>query len=286
MTIKTSLYQVYKNVIRAASGYGIGKYFRRLDRFIISRLKSRTAIVHGHRMFLDPLDSLSLSINGVYEPLETKVVNNEVKKGNVVLDLGANIGYYTLIFAKLVGEEGRVYAFEPDPDNFTLLKKNVEVNGYRNVVLVQRAIANKTSKMNLYLSADNKGDHRIYDPNERRKVIEIEAIKLDDYFRKYNGCPDFIKMDIQGAERLAIDGMSGLLHKTRRLKLTTEFCPLMLESSGTRPEDYLKCLVSYGFEFYNINERKQKVERVSVSGLLTLYSAEKKNYTNLLCIRQ
>jgi len=80
------------------------------------------------------------------------------------------------------------------------LKKNVEINGYKNVELVQRAVSNKTGKIKLYLCEDNTGDHRIYDLHDERKSIEIEAIRLDDYFKNYNGAVDFIKMDIQGAE--------------------------------------------------------------------------------------
>ena len=103
---------------------------RAAESFVVSRLRSNVAVVHGHKMFLDPKDSLRLSIFGVYEPFETDLVQHEVGEGDVVLDIGANIGYYTLIFARIVGEGGKVFAFEPDPDNFALLKKNVEASGY------------------------------------------------------------------------------------------------------------------------------------------------------------
>ena len=155
---------MYKKVVKILSGHGIGKIYpiRVVHDFIIPHLKTTLAEVQGHKMFLDSKDALGLSINEIYEPLETEFVKKEVKKGNVVLDIGANIGYYTLIFAKLVGENGKVFAFEPDPTNFALLKKNVEMNGYKNVVLVQRAVSNKTGKLKLYLCEDNPGDHRIY----------------------------------------------------------------------------------------------------------------------------
>ncbi len=115
---------------------------------MVSFLKSNFAEVQGQKMFLDKKDVLGLSINGVYEPLETKLVRKEVKKSDVVLDIGANIGYYTLILAKLVGKKGRVFAFEPDPTNFALLKKNISINGYKNVILVPKAVAGKTRRGN------------------------------------------------------------------------------------------------------------------------------------------
>lgn len=136
------LLSVYKEGVKILSGHRIRNFYpvKVINSFIISHLKSNFAEVQGHKMFLDSKDSLRLSIHGIYEPLETELAKKEVKKGNVVLDIGANIGYYTLIFAKLVGEDGKVFAFEPDPTNFALLKKNVEMNGYKNVMFVQKAV--------------------------------------------------------------------------------------------------------------------------------------------------
>lgn len=79
-------------------------------------------------MFLEATDCLGLLTHEIHEPLMTEIIKRETKEGDVVLDIGAHIGYYTLMFARLVGKEGKVFAFEPDPDNFTLLKKNIEIN--------------------------------------------------------------------------------------------------------------------------------------------------------------
>jgi hypothetical protein len=157
---------IYRKVVKILSGHGIGNFYpvRVFNNFIVSRLKSTLAEVDGHKMFLDSRDSLGLSIFSIHEPLETGLVKEKIKKGDVVLDIGANIGYYTLIFAKLVGEEGKVFAFEPEPTNFSLLEKNVEINGYKNVVLIQKAVSNETGKIRLYLS---KGSATfISDPTE------------------------------------------------------------------------------------------------------------------------
>jgi FkbM family methyltransferase len=248
--------------------------------------KSKFAEVQGHKMFLDSKDSLNLSINGIFEPFETEIVKKEIKKGDIVLDIGANIGYYTLIFAKLVGEQGKVFAFEPEPDNFALLEKNVEINGYRNVVLVQRAVSNKTGEIRLYLSEDNKGDHRIYDSHDGRKSIEVEAIRLDDYFKNYDGRIDFIKMDIQGAEGGAIQGMPLLLEKAKNLKLTTEFWPIGLIRFGIEPEGYLKLLLKHGFKIYHINEQEKRLEPANIALLLETYTPEGGFFTNLSCVRE
>lgn len=279
---------IYKTVIKTLHGHGIGKFYplRVTNAFLIPFFKSSFAEVQGHKMFLDPTDTLNLSIYGVHEEFKTEFVKKEISKGDVVLDIGANIGYYTLIFAKLVGEEGKVFAFEPDPDNFALLKKNIEINGYRNVILIPKAVSNETGKTKLFLCEDNKGDHRIYDPHDGRKSIEVEVIRLDDYYKSYNGKIDFIKMDIQGAEGGAIQGMSLLLQKNKGLKIMTEFWPSGLKGFGIRPEQYVKLLVEHGFRLYQIDEQKKKIEPVNITELLEAYTPEKENFTDLLCVKE
>lgn len=140
-----------------------------------------------------------------------------------MLDIGAHIDYYALIAAKLVGKKGRVYAFEPDPFNFSLLKKNVKKNKYSNVVLVDAAVSDKQGKIKLFLSAENKGDHRVYDSSDNRKFHIVNAINLDNYFKKYTGRIDVIKMDIQGGEEKALEGMKGVIQKNPTVTLITEF---------------------------------------------------------------
>ena len=131
--------------------------------------------INGHKLFLDKLDSLGIFRHGFYDQFQTEIVKKIIKKGDIVLDVGAHIGYFTLIFAKLVGKNGKVFAFEPDPTNFDLLTKNVEINGYKNVILVRKAFSDKTGKTNLFLSNINAGDHMIIDTKENRNSVEIEV---------------------------------------------------------------------------------------------------------------
>ena len=247
---------------------------------------SKPHLVQGHKMFLDVVDSIGVSASGVHEAFETELVKRLVKKGDVVLDIGANIGYYTLIFAKYVEKEGRVFAFEPNPDNFELLKKNVKINGYKNVVMVNKAVSNKTGKWKLYLSVYNKGDNRIFDVNDGRRFIEIETIRLDDYFKNYDREIDFIKMDVQGAEGGVIQGMPNLLQKSKNLKIISEFCPTLFEFFGVDSEDYLNLLLNNEFKLYLINDIKRKTELINVNEWIEKKIFNTFNYTNLLCMRE
>jgi FkbM family methyltransferase len=206
-----------------------------------------------------------------------------LKEGDTVIDVGAFIGYYTLIFAKLVGKDGLVYAFEPDPENFALLRKNVEINEYKNVVLIQKAVADFTGKTRLYLSKENKGDHRIYDLGDGRDSIEIEVTRLDDCI---GAVPvNLVKIDAEGAEVRVLKGMQSLLEKSVRLSMMIECFPSALERFGDSVTELLNLLGKQGLLTYNINVCRKELERLSFD-FFQRYTAEHNNHTNLLCVRK
>lgn len=284
--MKKILIASYKAVKSVLGGYRIDRFYpiKVAHNFVRKHLRSNFAIVEGHKMFLDSIDSLDLSINGVYEEFQTSIVKEKVKKGDIILDIGANIGYYTLIFAKLVGENGKVYAFEPDPTNFAILKKNVEINEYKNVILIPKAVSNENTKVKLYLSENNKGDHRIFDLHDGRKFVEVESVKLDDYFKDYSGKINFIKMDIQGAEGRAVLGMCDLLNRNKNVKIISEFWPVGLKQFGIEPLEYLKLFLKQGFNIYIINEKQKKIELMTNKILSGEYTPKRE--INLLCVRE
>jgi len=279
--MKRILISIYRSLIPLLRGTGIGGLYP--VNLLLKHLKSNVTHIHGHKMFLDKNDTLGLSLNGSYEEFETEIVNREIKKGDVVLDIGANIGYYTLIFASLVGEKGKVYAFEPDPTNFALLKKNVEINGYNNVVLVPKAVSDKSGIVKLYLCEENKGDHRIYNSGEGRNSIEVTSVRLDDYFDK-NQHIDFIKMDIQGAEGLALQGMQKLLKRNDSVKIITEFWPIGLKRSGISSKTVLTFLLNLSFSLYELDENTKQLDPITMSTLMKNYNAQDERYTSLFCV--
>ncbi len=242
----------------------------------------------GFRLYLNPEDqgvSDTLAREHIWEALETQLVKDEIHEGDTVLDIGANIGYYTLLFSRIVGEKGRVFSFEPDPTNFALLERNVATNGCANVTLVQKAVSNKTGETLLYLSRANRGDHRIYRSiDEDREAIVIRATTLDAFFGGWRDKINFIKMDIQGAEGAALEGMTHLLEGNRHVKILTEFWPVGLTRFGTEPGQYLASLLLHGFNLYQI-DYEERVERISIPSLLAKYTVEGSHYTSLFCTR-
>src|SRR3990167_3637982 len=110
MTIKDLGTGLYKKILKLFAGSGLRKivFIEKINLFIRTWLKPEFIVTkrYGHKMFLDKIDSLYLSVHKDWEGFETSIIEKEVKKGQTVLDIGANIGFYTLIMARLVGEGG------------------------------------------------------------------------------------------------------------------------------------------------------------------------------------
>src|SRR5579863_1663592 len=212
----------------------------------MARCERSHAWVYGHRMILDPDDTVvsrRLCAEGSFEHRETELVLQEVRRGDIVADLGANIGYYTLLFARQTGPQGHVYAFEPDPHNFSLLRRNVLQNGYANVTCVPCAVSDRSGSVRLYRNDGNRGDHRVYDSHDGRSSLDIPCLALDDYFAEIDRPVNFIKMDIQGAEAGALRGMQRLIERgAADLRIVTEFWPRGLTLCGDNPRRFLDAL--------------------------------------------
>ena len=166
-----------------------------------------------------------------------------ISPGMTVIDVGANIGFYTAFMANIVGEKGRVYAFEPSPHNFNLLKK---YNNNNNVTLVQAAVGDTTGEIVLYVSDKLNVDHQTYETDEIREKVNVLSYRLDDYLK--NEKVDFIKMDIQGFEYQALLGMKNILRNNANIKVLMEFWPYGLIKAGSNVEKLLTFLHELDFQ--------------------------------------
>ena len=271
-------------------GYGLAEFriIQRIEGLVRKAIKSDTAVIQGHRMCLGANDDLNLSVDGQFTPQETAAFQREVHEGGTVVDVGANIGYFTLLFARLVGPHGRVFAFEPEPTNFDLLRMNVELNGYSNVTLIPKAVSGISGTARLYL-AEHKGDGRIFDSHDGRESIPVDTVRLDDFFHDFQGRIDLIKIDIQGAEPAALRGMTKLIEKHPRARIILEFWPIGLKLFGEDPEGFLRSLEHLGFSLWNLDEQYGRTVPTTTSELVDRYPARAEdffNHTNLLCRRE
>lgn len=178
----------------------------------------------GHTMFLDALDSLLLKHNGSHDPQITCLLEQFISEGDTVIDVGAHIGYYTVIASDLVGKTGKVFAFEPDPTNFALLEKNLAVNGCGNVTAIQKAVSNAVGTTDLYISPTNTGDNMTHDDGAGWQHVEVETTTIDEYFKEYPNLVNFVKLDVQGDEHNVVSGMVKTIENNDSIKIVTEFC--------------------------------------------------------------
>jgi len=237
---------------------------------------------HGQTMYVDAAFAFTLQSTGTYlsEKLMTKIFTELVAEGMTVIDIGAYAGYYTLIAASAVGDKGKVFAFEPEPSNYSLMLKNVQLNNHRNVIPIQKAVTNITGTIKLFLAEDASG-HSIV--GSGRPSIMVESVTLDDYFSLTEQPIDIVKIDVEGAENAVLQGMRRIIAKNPGLKVFTEFSPEALRIVGCSPTEYLARLLNYGFNIYLINERKQSLESADIGYLLK--TCESTGYVNLLCQR-
>lgn len=258
-------------------------YFGRTKTFVLNRCKSDLLNLDGRLMHI-PINEYLHVVVLENDGLDNKVIKKLVKKGDTVLDLGANIGYWTCLFADLVGETGRVFAFEPSPDNFQMLKKNIEMNGYKNVTLEQKAVANDNYKTLLYLSKSTM-DGRIYKPPlEDRQSVEVEVVRLDDYFKNMDVKFDFIKSNVQGADFAALKGMSNVLKKSENVKIEVEFSPIMEKEFNASTEEFIDTFGKMGFRFFEQWWFNKKLIPIDTEKLKRY--AKENHDTNLLCVKQ
>lgn len=264
--MKQYLFDKYVSLLKKFSrGYGLGKspVFRPIFKKIHQNFKPDFIIIQNQKMFLDSKDSLQLSLNGIYGEFETEIVKNEIKPNDVVIDIGAHIGYFTLLFAKLVGPEGKVFSFEPEPKNFELLTKNIEINNYENVITESKIVSDKNKTCTLYTFETSSGANRIYKPNENINVkpIEVDSISLDEYFKNSEFLKriKFVKIDVEGAELLVLKSMKSIFQNNNNIKLLLEFNPKFLLEIGSKSSDFFNLLHSESFSIFFIDGKNHKL---------------------------
>jgi FkbM family methyltransferase len=178
---------------------------------------SVSKIIRGHLKgykFLVTENSGWSPILGRYEPTCHDVFSHLVKPGQIVFDLGANNGIHSLLFSRLAGNAGKVFAFEPLPDNIEEIRKNCALNSISNVHIVDAAVGSHDGSVEFYLGGLSK-EGSIVTKGESGKKIEVKLICLQTFINHEKVRPDFIKIDIEGAESEALDGMGGLINELK-----------------------------------------------------------------------
>ena len=219
-----------------------------------------------------------------YEPYESKLVREYLKPDMTIYSIGANLGYYTLLASERVGPNGKVYGFEPAPENFELLQRTVSENKLTNVELFSSAVSAAKGSATLSLSRTNSGDHQLQTVPSRNHIV-VDVTSVDAFVSEGHTPPDAIIMDVQGAEFDVLSGASELLASNRPLILFTEFWHTGLdERHPNGAAEMLTTLVRAGFQISLIDEKGRTVEKTSSNELLRRFSGNAE--ANLLCVRK
>lgn len=218
--------------------------------------------LEGFRLFTDRADvsvSVPIARTGKYEKHLSGFFRRVVKPGMTVVDIGANIGFYTMLFASLVGDDGRVLAFEPNSENCRLLLLTIEANNFRQVTLFPFALAEEMAALYFTPAIGSNGlvlpgrKETLLDPN----CVVVPSMRLDDIER---GQVDVIKADIEGAEYRALRGAEAIIRRCRPI-ITTEFSLEMLgRVSGVQGPEFLKWMQGFGYRAYLLKRTRNEID--------------------------
>jgi len=272
------------------AGHGLTKnpFILFLYRFGIRLSGQNKVIIEGHKMRFDEFFGAGIRETGSYEPFDTELVKRIIKPGFICVDIGANAGYYSLLFAKLAGASGRVYAFEPEKNNYKMLLENIRSNKYTNIITKQCAVSDTSGFLKLHISNDNAGDHRIAGAGAKGKFQEVEVVTIDSYFKGKIDRVDYVKLDIQGADFKAIKGMENVIKNNPAIMIQSEFWPAGLLKMGNTAGEFLIFLKDNGFYVYDIIEcsRLNEWKPADSKELLSRYTPENNLFTDIFAVRK
>jgi len=249
------------NLLLLVVALGLGTWYTVTNWRQIKFRATHTATADGSTFHLHDGDNYLTQLivaNGEYEPTETRLMKQILKPGDVFIDVGANIGWYSVHAAKIVGPNGKVVAFEPEPNNLALLHRNVQVNGLSNVIVDSRALSKEAGSFKLYLEKNNLGMHSLVVEHDGKQYIDVQTMRFDDYW-KNQGEIKLVKIDTEGAEGMILEGMRDTLKSQKNLEIIMEFAPERLIKSGYDPDTLLKELYALGYKASIIDEVKDEV---------------------------
>ena len=213
----------------------------------------------------DPVVSGALTLR-VYEPSEQALFAKYLHGDMTLVDIGANLGLYTIVSMHHLDAGGRIIAFEPYPQTYEILQKNVALNQSNGracprVDTFNLAATPEPARLELRLNPENRADNRMYRGTYQGKVeswdsIPVEGRPVDDVLAELGiEAVNFVKIDIQGYEQKAITGFQKTLTRSQNVILLSEFWPKGLREAGGSPTEYLQMLTNLGFTLYTLNKK-------------------------------
>ena len=255
---------------------------RRIHKAIIKYFVSDYIEIDGFKIYTGENDDDNFTIYGFEQHKDLiMLIQKYVKKGDTVFDIGANVGKVSLILARQVGDAGKVYSFEPEQNNFELLKKNIEINNLKNVTPLKYAVTDKNEKTLLKVSGACTTHQVCNDTNDATQ--EIETISLDEYFKDQK--IDFMKIDAEGSEPKIINGMKNIVKNNPHLKFITEYEVRVMTALKVDRVKYTDDLISLGYDIFETRDGVKELIPTDSTKLLNHYNKNSPYRTNLFCIK-
>lgn len=240
-----------------------------------------TAVVTTHaglRLLMDTRDrSLAphVALTGCWESNIERALVRLLKRGQRIVEVGANIGYHTLTMASMVGRTGHIDAFEPNPRLCELLRDTIYINGFNDIVTVQQSAAlDREGPVKFQFDPRFLGGGNVVVPgyvDPTNQSLEVAGVRLDDVLGA--GPPvDLLRMDAEGSEPLALQGAEELLRRSPRMRIMMEFSPIMMRPRLDVPA-FVSWLGAFGFKAWRI-ERSGALAGVAMADLPELAHCE------------
>jgi FkbM family methyltransferase len=266
---------------------GRGRVEMLLHRMLLDRHLTDVVTVNGYdvEVSLDDLIGRSIYLNGVWEPNSTAAIRELVRPGMTVFDVGANTGYYALLFSKLTGASGKVHAFEPVPSTLAVLRRNLARNQASNVDVIDVALSDHEGEVAINVATErNLGASHVVaeDAHDRGReyagvadTIRIRCRTTDAVWREL-GRPavDLVKIDIEGHELHAIRGMTEMLSSSPNVTVLVEVRDTFLKAAGGSGDELFGLLANAGLHSYDFDFKTRGFRRndATRSGELVVFS--------------
>lgn len=215
----------------------------------------KTRVGSSHFVFRPKIDGLWYLNYSDAEPGVEKVLRENLKEGDTFVDIGAYIGYYSILARNIVGEKGKVIAFEPNPESYKILKKNFEINGYKNCIAENIAIADEEGLAKLFFGKYTGDSSSLFLAEEvdERRSFNVKTMTFDKYSELHGVAPDCIKIDAEGAEYKILKGMQKTIDAYHP-KLLIEIHSRHLEKQGMSIRALFDFLERFDYNIWLVEE--------------------------------
>lgn len=237
---------------------------------------------HGFRIRLRLREFVDRTIycTGEWEPLQTELIKRLLRPGDTFVDVGANIGYFSLLAARLLGPSGRVHAIEANRDTFDLLRANIELNQLDNVTLHLVAAGDKAGQASVVSREDGNSGADYVDYRQRPGEQQVAVERLDELFKGQS--IRLLKIDVEGAEAKVIYGAETLLKAPGAPDIIFEFTPDFMSAQGDSAAALLPFLEGLGYRVLEMTNQGLKPidARAASSGQVYLYCTKSADLPN------